>query len=532
LYQYAENSLRYFKHDLKIAVTFPVKGEFGVVAIDRNGVKHGIGTRIIDSANEQQVFTYLIDGAPIKRFVFNFKASRPLRSDEVLEVSGFNINAPYAKNISSQGVDIENRIVGGKSVIQTNGTMFSVENGSDSILLLTTDINRESGWVSYFLPIVVSALVFLLFNQFSWSTFPAFADLKQGQLMPSKAEFDTLNGLRGVSALLVLLAHSGPSGYFNLQLGLALLFLISGFLLCKPFVEDRERIFQRKRLSQFWRKRILRILPMYYFAVTLTFVSDASVHDMLLHYLLLEAKGHFWAIPQIFFFYLVLPIVLVITSILARYHIVLVLVVLGVSIGLHLPNYLLPHHMFYNGHYFTHFYAAQFLLGVFISYLYYGLIANSELWDKVKDKFAWLLAVLGYLLLIGFILVFGPVFETPSALKFISTSFLSKSIIAALIILAFVMLSHTANHKLGFLISNPIFRSIGVVGFSFYLLHGLGIELIENYETSVINQDESSRWSYGFFLKAGLLTYLMSLVTYSYIERPFFGKKIKSPVRY
>jgi len=435
IYQYADQNLRYLKHDFRLNITFPSAGEISAVAVETNGKKHGLGVKEVSSSEAEQDLFYLINGAPIERLVFNFKSDRELSVGEKLKVSSLQIRSPYSRNIDADSSDIGEYLMGGSSVVNSDKyNHFELNKDSNSVLLITRDISEQSAWVQYLLPIVIAGLVFVLFNGFAWGKFPAFADLNQGSLMANKTEFDTISGLRGLSALLVLLAHSGPIGYFSLQLGLALLFVVSGFLLCKPFVLDNTRIFKKGSLPLFWRKRILRILPMYYFAITLTILAEFEITDALQHYLLLEAKGHLWAIPQIFFFYLILPFVLLLTSWLHSYSRLFVLGALALAIAFHLPNYFLPHHMFYNGVYFTHFYAAQFLLGVFISYLYYGVISTSNWWNNHRDQLAVYVALIAYSLLIGFLLFVGPTFRLPEPIQGLQASFLAKSIVAAVLI--------------------------------------------------------------------------------------------------
>ena len=63
-------------------------------------------------------------------------------------------------------------------------------------------------------------------------------------------------------------------------------------------------------------------------------------------------------------------------------------------------------------------------------------------------------------------------------------------------------------------------RAVGIVGFSFYLLHpqvisvvrGLSTYFTSYYPTGII-----------LFLTSGIVTYLLSVFTYSYIERPFIA---------
>jgi peptidoglycan/LPS O-acetylase OafA/YrhL len=72
---------------------------------------------------------------------------------------------------------------------------------------------------------------------------------------------------------------------------------------------------------------------------------------------------------------------------------------------------------------------------------------------------------------------------------------------------------------------NPMFRSIGIVGFSFYLLQGLGIDMILLFQKNILGHETMIFRSWTLTLSVLALTYFISIFTYSYIERPFFGKR-------
>lgn len=76
-------------------------------------------------------------------------------------------------------------------------------------------------------------------------------------------------------------------------------------------------------------------------------------------------------------------------------------------------------------------------------------------------------------------------------------------------------------------IGNPVFRSIGIIGFSFYLLQGLGIDMVLQFQQNVLGHEQLAFRSWVLTFSVLALTYVISLFTYSYIERPFFGKKHK-----
>ena len=65
-------------------------------------------------------------------------------------------------------------------------------------------------------------------------------------------------------------------------------------------------------------------------------------------------------------------------------------------------------------------------------------------------------------------------------------------------------------------------KAVGIVGFSFYLLHPKIIGCVRSATLYF--------WDYyptgiAIFISAGIATYLMTVLTYSYIERPFIKKQ-------
>ncbi len=91
--------------------------------------------------------------------------------------------------------------------------------------------------------------------------------------------FPLFDSLRAIAALSVLTTHAGYLSGANLgawygpftarlDIGVTVFFLISGFLLYRPFVASRLNGTPRPRIAGFARRRILRIVPAYWLALT------------------------------------------------------------------------------------------------------------------------------------------------------------------------------------------------------------------------------------------------------------------------
>jgi peptidoglycan/LPS O-acetylase OafA/YrhL len=97
---------------------------------------------------------------------------------------------------------------------------------------------------------------------------------------PGNPRFPAIDGLRAVAVLSVLVTHTAFLSGFNgkgflgsvtarLDSGVALFFVISGFLLYRPFVSARYQRGERgPRVRSYARRRILRIVPAYWLALT------------------------------------------------------------------------------------------------------------------------------------------------------------------------------------------------------------------------------------------------------------------------
>lgn len=148
---------------------------------------------------------------------------------------------------------------------------------------------------------------------------------------PSDAslQIDALDGLRGVAILFVLLAHLSnhemyliPATSFSRagNIGVWLFFVLSAFLLTRPFLErSRSYLRDRRFWANYFLRRFLRIFPLYSFILVLSLVVGSyfqlpypfpiNFDELVNHLLLLEGKNALWTIPVEFSYYFLLPVV-------------------------------------------------------------------------------------------------------------------------------------------------------------------------------------------------------------------------------
>ena len=122
----------------------------------------------------------------------------------------------------------------------------------------------------------------------------------------TRRHFASLDGYRGIAALLVILCHvaliSGLNGrtastfgpyLARADVGVAIFFVLSGFLIYRPFATAQIAGAKTMGWRAFYRRRALRILPAYWVALTVVaYVLHAPAftggHRPLWHYLLIH----------------------------------------------------------------------------------------------------------------------------------------------------------------------------------------------------------------------------------------------------
>ena len=117
--------------------------------------------------------------------------------------------------------------------------------------------------------------------------------------------FPCFDGLRAIAAVLVVLVHTSfdsgftlrsPNGIYTarFEIGVSVFFLISGFLLYRPFAASHIAGRASPAVGTFWARRLLRILPAYWLAFVVTsYVMHANKilpgwHSLLIYLGLLQ----------------------------------------------------------------------------------------------------------------------------------------------------------------------------------------------------------------------------------------------------
>jgi len=142
-----------------------------------------------------------------------------------------------------------------------------------------------------------------------------------------------IDGLRGLSALMVVLFHLKVRGFALGWAGVQFFFVISGYLITKILIHSREmyrdNIF--KYLKVFYMKRTLRIFPLYYLyliiAIAVAIIVHRPIGDAWQFFLYIQnytlglnhfntqlVLGHTWSLAVEEQFYLLWPLLVWVTS--------------------------------------------------------------------------------------------------------------------------------------------------------------------------------------------------------------------------
>lgn len=362
------------------------------------------------------------------------------------------------------------------------------------------------------------------------------AEYKATQSSTNIYQIDSLDGARGIAVLIVLWSHTSNAGLFFFpnfngagtgKAGVFLFFILSAYLLTRPFICAFQTEFRLKYFLNYAMRRCLRIFPLYtvylliavittlYFNVTIGGVTKPLPFSLnwgqfWKHILLQEGKSVTWSIPVEFKYYLILPVFAYLYSKAIRYGLLAISTILLLSWGaLNLFRYA------YNIDFellHTITYAEIFMIGSYAA-------AIKVVWDNNPPSHILRHYVsLSALIATAFLLFFIPSVYS-NLIEPVKSNFMHKSIFLYSILWFFFLLNlliedNITNHILSF----KYLRLIGNISFSLYLIHAPIIALVLLLE---INP----------YLSAWLilsLSILLSSLTYLCVERPL--SKMKLPM--
>lgn len=382
---------------------------------------------------------------------------------------------------------------------------------TDPFIVYRGELIEENFFLSIILPFIITILIFIFISQQPFRSFPAFTDIN-AKVSSSGVNFGALDGIRGIAALLVLGQHTGVMKGGGI-LGVWLFFCLSGFLLATPFIHRPDRALSYSYMSHYITRRIKRIVPMYYSMITVTILFLGKFDVAIRHYLFLQADGHYWTVAQEMFFYLILPVVMFLVAVLFRNKRIPAIIFLGLTAYLSHRFINIDIVPLYGNNITLRPMIGIFLIGVLMAYIY-NWVRDSfpALFDNLVFRrcFSFLGIVL---LLVGLL---GSAQKIPGWEQADAWTRPGWFGLAAGLIILFTLFAK--NSALDRLMNLLPLRAVGLVGFSFYLVHPMMISCVRGTTMYFANYYPVG---ISLFITAGIASYGLSAFTYSYIERPF-----------
>jgi peptidoglycan/LPS O-acetylase OafA/YrhL len=340
-----------------------------------------------------------------------------------------------------------------------------------------------------------------------------------------------IDGLRAIAVLSVIFYHSKikffEKNFFSGgYIGVDIFFVISGYLICLIIFSEIKSN-ERFNFFNFFERRIRRILPALFFIIFIslpfayyilspTYLLDyakstlASIFFFSNFYFIVEDYNspasifkpllHTWSLSVEGQFYLFFPFFIIfIFKFFKKNFIEIILTILILS--------LISSHIYSSYNPSKNFYILtsriwEFFLGAIIAIIHVS--KNYLLRTRfLKNKF---LPFIGIILLLFSIFFFNEQIPHPSFYTLIPLSGVALVIFCR------------GDNFINKILSHKILSSIGVISYSMYLWHYIIFSLGAHAN---LYHDKVSK-------KAILLTILLSIVTYFFIEKPFRNKKIIS----
>lgn len=322
-----------------------------------------------------------------------------------------------------------------------------------------------------------------------------------------RMQWHVLDGVRGVAALLVMALHDGliaRGGHY----GVLIFFTLSGFLLVQPFCKPDYKL-SIVGMTEFLLRRILRILPLYLFVIA-TFGWHRAHFDttwLIKHATFEWSNGILWTIRQELFFYCLFPFIITGMFLFPAKGLwrTAYLSALSILAGI----YVNTDTLLLTGWELNHQRDVPFFLDIFIAGMAGGVLLHTSYAQKLRHiKHQRLAAELIILLLIIAMEVLFRLYPWDDLRNW--TCFESMrygGFVLSLLLCCLVLFPHSF---LKSFLSVSLFRAVGIVGYSYYLMHPYGLDFSQYLGRSNLL----------IVANPYLLTYAMSCIAYCLIEKP------------
>jgi len=334
----------------------------------------------------------------------------------------------------------------------------------------------------------------------------------------SNEQIDALDGLRGIAVAFVVASHLSNLDlhvlpYLDLRstgkYGVYLFFVLSAFLLTRPFVAADVELGDSAQWRRYAIRRVLRIFPLYWtvLAVNWFFTEVApteafptlSTERLVRHLLLQEGKGVYWTIPVELTYYLAIPLfALLVRALRGRIALVTLAVVglIGATAAFFPPSET-PHNSLD-----LRYYLAIFVCGSYAAFLDQRLpAARAAVYD--------VLAMAGFLAVLASTPALVEVATgSPADIGALQTRHAMFGVAWSAVVLGVLR----GRSPLASWLASPALRIVGVVSFSIYLWH---VPILRALAMLRLPQPQLTAW---LVIVASLA---VALASYLAFEKPF-----------
>lgn len=340
--------------------------------------------------------------------------------------------------------------------------------------------------------------------------------------------FKSLNGLRTIAALMVIVAHFfSLENSFNSALfykiakfgssGVSLFFVLSGFVITRILLNS---INSNSYFKAFYIRRTIRIFPLYYLALicyyylphvlSLLYQFSDSFNQQIYYYTYLQnfartfnwdSSGpiHFWTLSVEEHFYLLWPAIVYFGC---RFKQNWLLYISGLLI---LGPLLLRFYMLSSGYvieFFTFTRLDQLVLGGVLAILERKNLLNG------KSKKAYIISALTGAAFFILCSIFNDFYQD-----------LFKHTALGMFYFGIIGLCVIYEHK-GFatkFLKLPVMQYLGTISYGIYVWHALSIDIVNNYLLT--------NWILLNFMLVVTITVIISSMSYWFVEKPFLNLK-------
>ncbi len=330
-----------------------------------------------------------------------------------------------------------------------------------------------------------------------------------------------LDGIRGLAVLIVLASHTNSFGMYGQgSLGVLLFFFLSGYVLSVPFAENPGNILGLQTARRYSINRVLRIVPVYLvIAAGSALIMKTDLTWYLWNISFIKGWNHFWSVAEEARFYLLFPFTMALLAIFRNANLrILVLIVLIVVAykyrGWHKIDLMDGRHV--------SFYFYMFLGGCLCCFLHTSSILRKWL-DNQNAKRFFLIATLLVFLFIFFsssymIKCFWRAIFSDLPQSFAMNGWKIPEVWLLLFIIFFFSLTFYREGVVYELLTQYLFRHIGLLSYSIYLSH---MVLMGKLQQVGFARE-------GLFLVVFFCSYLVALISYVAVEKPFLLLKKRS----